>query len=127
MSKRVLLSLFLIVVICLGGLAIGGLRTTENASAETMCGRTVFADVVALDQDFYYNRLGAINANGMIYALARDVVVNDPAPAGFTAGQPLSDSTNPNVMVGGPGFFACGQTAASHRPPHECRQRGQSR
>jgi hypothetical protein len=29
---------------------------------------------VALDQHFYYNRLGAINANGMMYALARDVV-----------------------------------------------------
>jgi hypothetical protein len=40
------------------------------------CARTITADVVALDQPFYYNRLGAINANGMIYALARDVVVS---------------------------------------------------
>lgn len=34
----------------------------------------ITADVVALDQVFYYNRLGAMNPAGMIYALKRDVV-----------------------------------------------------
>lgn len=34
----------------------------------------ITADVVALDQVFYYNRLGAMNPSGMIYALKRDVV-----------------------------------------------------
>jgi hypothetical protein len=44
------------------------------AFGEVDCsGKTITANVVALDQPFYYNRLGAINANGMIYALARDV------------------------------------------------------
>ena len=76
MNKRVLSSLFLIVLICLGGLAIGGLGTTEDVSAGNACGRTVIANVVALDQPFYYNRLGAINANGMMYALQRDVFSN---------------------------------------------------
>ncbi len=56
------------------------------------CVRTVTADVVALDQPFYYNRLGAINANGMIYALARDVVVN--AGVAGLAGRPLSELTD---------------------------------
>jgi len=40
------------------------------------CVRTIYADVVALDQQFYYNRLGAWNPAGMIYALRRDVVDN---------------------------------------------------
>jgi hypothetical protein len=37
-------------------------------------GGTVVADVVAFDQVFFYNRLGALNPAGMIYALRRDVV-----------------------------------------------------
>src|SRR5215217_6405 len=37
------------------------------------CERTIKAAVVALDQPFFYNRLGAVNPAGMIYALRRDV------------------------------------------------------
>jgi hypothetical protein len=72
MSKKVLSSVLLIIVVSLVGLVIGfqGSDGSVSANADAMCGRTVFADVVALDQDFYYNRLGAINANGMMYALA---------------------------------------------------------
>jgi hypothetical protein len=55
----------------------------SNAHAQTSpppnCERTVKADVVALDQALIYNRLGAINPAGMIYALKRDVVPIDPA------------------------------------------------
>ncbi|MDQ3803543.1 MAG: LpqB family beta-propeller domain-containing protein [Acidobacteriota bacterium] len=40
-------------------------------------GGTVVADVVAFDQVFFYNRLGALNPAGMIYALRRDVVPID--------------------------------------------------
>ncbi|AGP38826.1 multicopper oxidase domain-containing protein [Sorangium cellulosum] len=40
-------------------------------------GRTVFADVVALDQVYVYNRFGSFNPAGMIYALKRDVVPID--------------------------------------------------
>ncbi|MDD1626372.1 MAG: hypothetical protein LUQ26_02710, partial [Methylococcaceae bacterium] len=39
----------------------------------------VTADVVAIDQVFYYNRLGAMNPSGMIYALKRDVVSSNGA------------------------------------------------
>jgi hypothetical protein len=49
------------------------------------CDRTVKADVVALDQVIIYNRLGAINPAGMMYALQRDVVAIDPAK-GLVAG-----------------------------------------
>ena len=51
----------------------------------TTCERTVKAEVVALDQALIYNRLGAINPAGMIYALKRDVVAIDPSK-GLVAG-----------------------------------------
>jgi len=38
--------------------------------------RTIKADVVALDQAFYNNRLGTLQAGGMIFALREDVVAN---------------------------------------------------
>jgi hypothetical protein len=60
----------------------------QTATAAASCDRLITADVVALDQPYYYNRLGAINANGMMYALARDVVVN-------ATGIPVSELTNP--------------------------------
>jgi hypothetical protein len=41
-------------------------------------GDTVVANVVALDQVIFYNRLGALNPAGMIFALERDVVKIDP-------------------------------------------------
>lgn len=45
--------------------------------ANVSCTNTVTADIVALDQVFYYNRFGAANPSGMIYALKRDVVSMD--------------------------------------------------
>ncbi|HEX5888545.1 MAG TPA: hypothetical protein VFY61_07565 [Pyrinomonadaceae bacterium] len=50
-----------------------------------VCNRTIKADVVALDQAIMYNRLGAVNPGGMIYALKQDVVAIDPA-RGLVAG-----------------------------------------
>lgn len=38
------------------------------------CERTITADVVALDQVYYYNRFGSFNPAGIMYALRRDVV-----------------------------------------------------
>lgn len=38
------------------------------------CARTLVADVVAFDQVFFWNRLGAVQPQGMMYALRRDVV-----------------------------------------------------
>ncbi len=48
-----------------------------GTGAQAQTAGCITADVVALDQPFYYNRLGAINPNGMMYALARDVVVQN--------------------------------------------------
>jgi hypothetical protein len=47
------------------------------AQAKDSCERNVTANVVAMDQPILFNRLGASNINGMIYALARDVVALD--------------------------------------------------
>ncbi len=41
------------------------------------CTETVLAKVVALDQAFYVNRFGALQAGGMIFALERDVISMD--------------------------------------------------
>lgn len=38
------------------------------------CARTLTADVVAFDQVFFWNRLGAVEPQGMMFALRRDVV-----------------------------------------------------
>ena len=38
------------------------------------CSRTLTANVVAFDQPFFLNRLGALESTGMIFALKRDVV-----------------------------------------------------
>jgi hypothetical protein len=52
--------------------------TTPAAEAQAnVCNRQIYADVVALDQVIVYNRLGAVNPNGLMYALRRDVVAKD--------------------------------------------------
>ena len=65
-------------------IAVSGAHA-QTSPPPTTCERTVKADVVALDQALIYNRLGAINPAGMIYALKRDVVAIDPAK-GLVAG-----------------------------------------
>jgi len=45
-----------------------------QAPPPTSCLRQTTAQVVALDQPFFLNRFGALEATGMIYALKRDVV-----------------------------------------------------
>ncbi len=46
-----------------------------SAQAAPACLRDVTANIVAIDQPVMFNRLGASNVNGMIFALERDVVV----------------------------------------------------
>jgi len=52
----------------------GALLLSTQVAAAITCARTLTADVVAFDQPLMYNRLGAANVNGMMYALKRDVV-----------------------------------------------------
>ena len=50
------------------------LAVPSGALAAITCARTLTADVVVFDQPLMYNRLGAQNVNGIMYALRRDVV-----------------------------------------------------
>jgi len=69
----------------LAGLAI---FFTTGAQAEIMCNRTLTVDVVAIDMPLMFNRLGAQNINGMMYALKRDVINID-------TGLPLTKGGSP--------------------------------
>jgi hypothetical protein len=55
------------------------------AQAAITCERDVTANIVAMDQPVLFNRLGASNVNGMIFALGRDVVTINQVDA-ITAG-----------------------------------------
>lgn len=58
--------------------ALLGWQATSEAAVQ--CQRTLVADVVALDQPLMFNRLGAQNANGMMFALREDVVDDKQVP-----------------------------------------------
>ena len=47
-----------------------------------VCERIITADVVALDQVYFYNRFGSFNPAGIMYALRRDVVTSGDGQAG---------------------------------------------
>ncbi|HYP02532.1 MAG TPA: hypothetical protein VER76_20240, partial [Pyrinomonadaceae bacterium] len=77
--------------------------TTTAAAMQTsvppQCVRTIKANVVALDQLYTYNRFGAFNPAGMMYALRRDVTVIDAAK-GFVAGNVrLKTGKRPRPLV----------------------------
>ena len=65
-----------------------------NAGPRLTPRRTIRAHVVAIDQPYLWNRLGASQPNAMVYALARDVVPTDYDP--YTGKTPRrSRSTRP--------------------------------
>ena len=63
------------------------------------CARTIKANVVALDQVIMFNRLGAVNPNGMIYALKQDVVAIDPAKGLVAGNVRLRSDKRPRPIV----------------------------
>lgn len=52
----------------------------QAAEAAVQCKRSLVANVVAFDQPLMFNRLGAQNVNGMIFALREDVVDDQLVP-----------------------------------------------
>ncbi|HLL76133.1 MAG TPA: hypothetical protein VK421_12815, partial [Pyrinomonadaceae bacterium] len=52
-------------------------ETSGPAGGRAPCERTIKAHVVALDQVFFWNRLGAVQPHGMIFALRHHVVPTD--------------------------------------------------
>jgi hypothetical protein len=65
------------------------LLASGSAQAAISCTRTITANVVAFDKPLMYNRLGAGNVNGMMYALKRDVI-NVQSKLPLTAGGSLT-------------------------------------
>src|SRR5205085_5785246 len=73
--------------------------TPAPVSTAPSCARTVKADVVALDQVITFNRLGAMNPGGMMFALRNYVKAIDPA-SGIVAGNvTLKEYKRPRPLV----------------------------
>jgi manganese oxidase len=72
--------------------------TGQNAPAGAS-GRTIVANVVALDQPFFYNRFGAQQPTGTVFALLGDVVKIDPSKGLVAGNVKLRDSKRPRPIV----------------------------
>lgn len=72
-----------------------------SVNAQTLCdsSNTVFAKVVALDQAWVWNRYGAVQPHGMIFALARDVRVLDPSVGGGQRELRAGESFSPGKVI----------------------------
>ena len=71
MRTRVLSLVLLAAVVALPA---AGQEQPRPAPPSGACQRQLYAHVVALDQPYFWNRLGAVQPHGMVYALRRDVV-----------------------------------------------------
>lgn len=63
-------------------------------SAANAAPRTIHATVVALDQPYWYNRLGASQPGGMIFALASDVVDANGQPINIANAKTLAGNVS---------------------------------
>ncbi len=63
-----------LVLSCAAVLFLGVAAFAATPARAAACARTITAHVVVLDQPLMFNRLGAQNVNGIVYALRRDVV-----------------------------------------------------
>ena len=55
-------------------IAVCALCALPTGASAATCARNITADVVAIDQVFFWNRLGAVQPQGQMFALRRDVV-----------------------------------------------------
>lgn len=89
-------------------LAIAGSAPAMTPGTDPACRaeNTTLAQVVALEQIYVYNRFGAFNPGGMLYALRRDVVASSgdgEEVAGFEDGDPIPlapDATADAALAG---------------------------
>ena len=77
------------------------------AAQAATCNRTITADVVALDQVFFWNRLGAVQPQGMVYALRRDIVPIDPAQGLIPGNVMFREDKRPRPLVLRMGVHDC--------------------
>ena len=81
------------------GVAALAAAAPAAARAAVTCERTITADVVVFDQPLMYNRLGAQNVNGIVYALRRDVVPLGAATALAPGQVTLRPDKRPRPLV----------------------------
>ena len=74
MRTRILSFVLLLVAAALPAAGQAQVEPVEPVAPSGVCARQLFAHVVALDQPYFWNRLGAVQPHGMVYALRRDVV-----------------------------------------------------
>ncbi len=84
----------MLVFFLLPNFAATGQNTPPGAS-----GRTIVANVVALDQPYFYNRFGAQQPTGTVFALLGDVVRIDPAKDLVPGNVKLRNSKRPRPIV----------------------------
>jgi len=76
-----------VAVLLAGVFAIAdGWACAANGTDSRVVRRTIIAEVVAIDQCYFYNRLGAYAPDGMIYALKRDIVPKDKPDGALVPG-----------------------------------------
>ncbi len=69
------------------------------AAQQPNCGRTIEADIVAIDQPIFLNRLGASMPGGMIYALRRDIVAGSNGSDIAAGNARLNSDRRPRPLV----------------------------
>lgn len=79
--------------------SVDGAAGSDGATGTAACNRTVTAKVVALDQVFFWNRLGAVQPQGMMFALLGDVVPADPSLPLGAGNARLRDGKRPRPIV----------------------------
>jgi len=72
---------------------------SDAAAGTPACSRTVTAKVIALDQVFFWNRLGAVEPQGMIFALSGDVVAAKSSLPLGAGNARLRDGKRPRPIV----------------------------
>lgn len=70
-----------------------------NLAHGATCSRALTANVAALDHLFFYNRLGAVNPAGMIFALRGDIVPLNPALGLVPGNVQLRSDKRPRPLV----------------------------
>jgi len=85
--------------LAIGLVGFGVWLPCDESHAAAACANTVTANVVALDQAFFYNRLGTVNPAGMIYALEEDVVPKTDGTALSPGNVQLREGKRPRPLV----------------------------
>ena len=83
----------------IGGLLLAAVLALPGGAEAQTCARTLTADVVALDQVFFWNRLGAVQPHGMMYALRGDVVATNGTTTLSAGSVRLRDGKRPRPLV----------------------------